>query len=85
MPKVILHERAQKKVAKQPKQDQTKVTKAILQMKISPFESLNVQRYQSSAGKFYRLRIGNIRLVFEFDSKSDSVFIQAIDYRGNIY
>lgn len=54
-------------------------------MEDSPFERLNIHRYQSSAGKFFRLRLGDIRLIFEVDSKTDTVYIQALDYRGNIY
>lgn len=33
----------------------------------------------------YRLRIGNIRVIFEIDDKEKSIYIHEIDFRGNIY
>jgi mRNA-degrading endonuclease RelE of RelBE toxin-antitoxin system len=41
-------------------------------MQSSPFESLNVQKYQTAAGKFYRIRLGDIRIIFEFDPKTNN-------------
>jgi len=34
---------------------------------------------------FYRLRVGNMRVVFEIDHLEKMIFIQTIDYRGDIY
>ena len=85
MPNIILHNRAEKKFSRFPKHDQEKVAKAFAQMKITPFESLNTEKFQTGQGRFYRTRIGNIRILFEFDSKTDTVYIIAVDYRGNIY
>lgn len=85
MPKIIFDQKAEKRLNRLPRQDQLKVARAVSQMKISPFESLNVKRYQIPDGKFFRVRVGKIRIIFEFDSKIDIVFISGIDYRGNIY
>ena len=34
---------------------------------------------------FYRIRKGKWRVIVEFDFNSSSVFIEDIDWRGNIY
>ena len=85
MPKILFDQKAEKGLIKLLRQDKEKVARAVAQMRISPFESLNVKRYQDSGGKFYRVRVGKIRIIFEFDSKTDTVFISDINYRGNIY
>jgi mRNA-degrading endonuclease RelE of RelBE toxin-antitoxin system len=54
-------------------------------MKITPFESLNVRKMQTRTGKCYRVRLGNLHMIFEFDYKTDTVLILDLGYRGNIY
>lgn len=35
--------------------------------------------------RLFRLRIGNIRVVYEYDTQAKIIYIHEIDFRGNIY
>ena len=35
--------------------------------------------------EFYRMRLGNIRVIFRIDIEKDKLIIYEIDYRGNAY
>lgn len=35
--------------------------------------------------KTFRLRTGNIRVIFDFDRSENTVFVKHIDYRGRAY
>jgi mRNA interferase RelE/StbE len=40
------------------------------------------------AGKlegYYRLRIGNVRIILKFDFKIKIIFVKKVDFRENIY
>lgn len=39
----------------------------------------------SGIEEFYRLRVGKVRVLFEIDTKSKSIWIRKIGYRGGIY
>lgn len=67
------------------KREQERIAKTVAQMAITPFESLNIEKFQTGYGKLYRIRLGSLRIVFEFDSKTETIYIITIDYRGNIY
>ena len=36
-------------------------------------------------GSTYRLRIGNIRIIFDFNKYENVVFVKRVDYRGRVY
>ena len=47
--------------------------------------SIDIRKMKGEWEGFYRIRKGRWRLVAEFDFDSNSVFIEDIDWRGNIY
>ncbi len=49
--------------------------------------TLDIERMRNSKlqQKLFRLRIGEIRIIFEVFSKKKIIYIKAADYRGNIY
>jgi mRNA interferase RelE/StbE len=34
---------------------------------------------------YYRIRIGKIRIIFDISKKTKEIFIEKVDYRGDIY
>ena len=47
--------------------------------------SVDIRKMKGEWVGFYRIRKGKWRLIAEFDFDSNSVFIEDIDWRGNIY
>ena len=47
--------------------------------------SIDIRKMKGEWEGFYRIRKGKWRLIAEFDFDSNSVFIEDVDWRGNIY
>ena len=47
--------------------------------------SVDIRKMKGEWEGFYRIRKGKWRLIAEFNFDSNSVFIENIDWRGNIY
>ena len=47
--------------------------------------SIDIRKMKGKWEGFYRIRKGRWRLIAEFDFDSNFVFIEDIDWRGNIY
>ena len=45
----------------------------------------NLKKLQGSLADYYRLRIGDIRVIFHVDTTNQLIEIDTIDYRGNVY
>lgn len=81
---VLYHPRSIKFIHKLPKKDQRRLLTKIEMLKINPFtKSLNVKKLATTKNS-YRLRIGNLRAVFEIDANNHTIYINQTDFRGNI-
>ena len=47
--------------------------------------SIDIRKMKGEWEGFYRIRKGKWRIIAEFDFDSSAVFIEDIDWRGNIY
>ena len=47
--------------------------------------NIDIKKLQGVWDGFYRIRKGKIRLIAEFNFDVRSVFIEQIDWRGNVY
>lgn len=52
---------------------------------IIPFTELDIKKMKGDWEGFYRLRIGNIRIVFIVDFDSSEIEIYTIGSRGDVY
>lgn len=50
-----------------------------------PFTELDIKQMKGEWEGFYRLRVGNVRLIFTVDFSSGDIEVYAIGSRGNIY
>lgn len=48
-------------------------------------ENVDIKRLHGSWKGFYRIRSGRVRIIVRFDFENLGVFIEEIDWRGNIY
>ncbi|MEA3355562.1 MAG: type II toxin-antitoxin system RelE/ParE family toxin [Patescibacteria group bacterium] len=85
MYKIVLHKRAKKQLRKLPRADQIKITKTIKKLAINPLNfELNVKAYKKES-KTYRVRKGNLRIIYYFNQKTHTIFIDYLGHRGNMY
>ena len=85
MYKVSYHPKAFKQLKKLPRQDQIKLTQVIYKLRQDPFsKKLNIRRFYRTL-KSYRIRIGDLRAIYELDNKKKEIYIRHLGYRGQIY
>lgn len=61
-----------------------KLKNKLLELKKSPFSGKNVKRMAGYGKNVFRLRVGDIRVIYSVGSEG-SMTILDVDYRGNIY
>lgn len=47
--------------------------------------NIDIRKLKGKWSGFYRIRRGKIRIIAEFKFKNSVVFIEEIDWRGNVY
>lgn len=47
--------------------------------------SVDVKRLSGVWTGYYRIRSGKIRIIFSFDAEKRHIFVEAVDYRGDVY
>jgi mRNA interferase RelE/StbE len=48
-------------------------------------ESIDVKKLKGKWEGYHRIRIGKIRMIIKVDFKKGRIFIDTIDYRGDVY
>jgi len=82
---LLYHPRAIKNLKRIHPTDQKKIIKKLEQLAKEPTSiSLNVKKLVNT-GRTYRLRVGNLRVIYEIDRGKRKIYVWDIDYRGNIY
>lgn len=85
MYKVFYHPRATKFLGKIPKKNRDKLLQKIDLIEKDPFsKKLDIKKL-ADIKTSYRLRVGKIRLIFEINLTLKTIYINNIDFRGNIY
>lgn len=47
--------------------------------------NLDVKKLKGEWAGYYRIRKGKIRIVFKPDTESKAIFVDIVDFRGNVY
>ena len=47
--------------------------------------NINIKKLRGEWEGFYRIRVGKLRIIFEFQFKNYRVYIEEIDWRGSAY
>jgi len=85
MSKVIVHRRAAKYLRRLPKTQKDRVTDHLKRLEEKPLELQGVKAMVGDWAGYYRMRIGDIRIIFWFDREEDIVYVDHIGPRGDIY
>jgi mRNA-degrading endonuclease RelE of RelBE toxin-antitoxin system len=53
--------------------------------KVYPPEELDIKKLKGELKSFSRIRVGKIRIIFQIQADTETIFIYNINFRGNIY
>lgn len=85
MYQILVNKKIEKAIRKLGKTDQSRVYKAISQLKINPRPKGKKIKPFFGIQHGYRLRVGSVRVLYVVDDKNREIKIIDVDYRGDIY
>lgn len=81
MYKVTISTKADKHFGRLPKNLQKKIAKKLKQLEGDPFQKgLDIKKLAGTE-KSYRLRVGELRLIYQMDTNLKEIFVADIDFR----
>lgn len=81
MYQLTIRPRAEKHFAKLPKKLQEKVAGKLKLLQQDPFQTgLDIKKL-AGTNKSYRLRVGEIRMIYQMDTTLKEIFVEDIDFR----
>jgi len=84
--KVKIHRRAIKFLDQLDEKRRNKIIKILNDLKNFPLIGKYLRRNLRKIGKrTYRIRIGNVRIVFDYLKEDDIIYIKNINFRGKVY
>jgi len=84
MYKIFITSKAKKQLVRLAKKDAKKTVQIILKITYPFSRNLDIKKIVGQ-NKFYRLRFGRVRVIFEIDKKKKEIWIRKIDYRSGAY
>lgn len=84
MSSIYFTKRAAKDIKKLASRDRQKILAHIEELKIPLPKKLDIKA-MVGFDQYYRLRSGQIRVIFEVDPVKDEIWIRLVGYRGNVY
>jgi len=85
MYKLLYRPECIKFLKKIPKKDGFAIIQKLELLSKKPFTRSNLDIKKLAAKQSYRLRYRSIRVIFELDPKSQTIYINEINFRGSIY
>jgi mRNA interferase RelE/StbE len=67
------------------RQQLNQIDTAIELQSVIPFTELDIKKMKGDWAGYYRLRIGDVRVIFSVDDKSGNVDVYKIGSRGDVY
>ena len=83
MVKVFLTEGALRDLKKLPRVISKRIFRKLEEFQESPFSSKNIKKLVGQT--FYRIRVGDYRIIFELGKKKGEIYVLKISHRKNIY
>ena len=83
--KIIVHKRALKYLNKLTSFRKTKIIELLTELINDPIQREDVKPMLGEWKGYYRIRIGNIRLIFWVDQVKKIVYVDHIEPRGDVY
>jgi mRNA interferase RelE/StbE len=85
MAKVTVHKRAAKYLQRLPTNQKEKIKISLKRLENDPLNFPGIVHMVGEWSGYSRIRIGNIRIIFWIDESSDTIFVDHIGPRSDIY
>lgn len=85
MSKIIVHHNAVKYLKRLPKEIKERIKETLKQLENNPLNYPGIKQMHGEWVGYHRIRIGQLRVIFWYDSKEDVVYIDHIGPRGDVY
>ncbi len=85
MRRIVVHRKAVKYLASLPRPLRERVNDALTQLSESPLTYPGVIPMSGEWAGYYRIRVGDFRVIFWLDVKEDVVYVDHIGSRGDLY
>lgn len=83
--RLLYHPRCLKRLKKIPEIDRRRVLEKLNDLSGNPFSRhLDIKKLVKTK-KGFRLRVGDLRAIFEIEEKDKTIYVWEIDYRGKVY
>ena len=82
MNKVFLHKRVIKFLERLDERRRENVLRVLKSLEKFPLIRADIKKIGE---RTYRMRIGELRVIFDYDKGKNTVFVKFIDFRGRIY
>jgi mRNA interferase RelE/StbE len=83
--KVVIHKRVIKYLEKIPISQKEIIKSWLRVLEMGEFQSLKVRRMEGQWKGYKRFRVGSIRVIFYLDEKEQTIYVDYIGSRGDIY
>lgn len=85
MAEIVFHRRAAKYVQRMDERIKAQLIAKLEMLASNPAAAANVKPMEGEFAGFYRLRHGDLRVIYQWDKETDTIVISSIGPRGDIY
>lgn len=83
---IQIHREALKVYRKLDKELQVRIDEAIEKLRLNPWRrDLDIKKLHGEYKGYYRLRVGEVRVVYAIDQENNIIFVDAVAHRGSAY
>lgn len=85
MSNIVIHHRAAKYVRKLPNPQKSRLKDLLKQLQNEPLTHPQIRQMVGDWAGYYRLRLGDIRIIFWYEEATDTVYVDYIGARDDVY
>jgi len=85
MSTLVVHRRAARYLERLARPEHVRVKQALIDLAAEPLSYSGVIRMVGEWEGYWRIRIGNLRIIFWLDETEDTIYVDHIGPRGDIY
>ncbi|ADC66459.1 conserved hypothetical protein [Ferroglobus placidus DSM 10642] len=82
MNEVLLHKRVVKFLDKLDKRRKESILKVLKSLENFPLIRADIKKI---GNRTYRMRTGDLRIIFDYIKDEDKIFVKLVDFRGKVY
>ena len=85
MAKLVLHRQAANYLKKLPKVQKEKIKTSLRRLEKYPLDYPKIKNMVGEWAGYSRIRVGNLRVIYWYDEIQNTIYIDHIGHRGDVY